>query len=199
MRSSTQRPLRVLVTRTRVPMGKVRCAAVSLCLLKRSPEAVALPCQSSPYHVAKPVSTRSAGAGSGTSEAVSSASPSAMFVAVSALAIGVGAGSVSSVSLVAGVGAGCTGRAGRGRCGFAETPGRATRDRVGALAAQLTNSIARTVMSPRPSTISCIQDRAACRLFPTLRYAAICRWGHHRAACVHFRRGLDPARRASTA
>ncbi len=49
MRTTTERPLRVFVTRTCVPSGSERCAAVIACLSKRSPEAVIC---ASPYHVA---------------------------------------------------------------------------------------------------------------------------------------------------
>jgi hypothetical protein len=40
MRTTTERPLRLLVTITRVPNGSLRCAAVSLDGFMRSPEAV---------------------------------------------------------------------------------------------------------------------------------------------------------------
>src|SRR5437660_1715084 len=54
MRTTTERPLRRLVTRTRVPIRNVRCAAVSWCMSKRSPDAVGPPCCSRPYHDALP-------------------------------------------------------------------------------------------------------------------------------------------------
>jgi hypothetical protein len=41
--TTTLLPLPRFVTRTRVPNGSVRCAAVSLCVSKRSPLAVARP------------------------------------------------------------------------------------------------------------------------------------------------------------
>jgi len=52
MRTITFRPLRILVTRTRVPNGKWRWAAVNPLGLKRSPLAVTLPIL---YHDAMPV------------------------------------------------------------------------------------------------------------------------------------------------
>src|SRR6266542_2152675 len=58
MRTITFRPLRRLITRTRVPMRSVRCAAVSSYMLKRSPDAVAPPCCSLPYHDALPSKVR---------------------------------------------------------------------------------------------------------------------------------------------
>ncbi len=47
MRTTTLLPFLVLVTRTRVPSGSERCAAVIACLSKRSPDAVIC---DSPYH-----------------------------------------------------------------------------------------------------------------------------------------------------
>src|SRR5262245_17294351 len=44
MRTSTLRPLAKCVTRTRVPNGNVRCAAVRALGLKRAPEATICPC-----------------------------------------------------------------------------------------------------------------------------------------------------------
>ncbi len=61
MRTQTSRPLPTLTTRSRVPSGKVRCAAVRACRSNRSPLAVRRPCQRlPPYHVAHPLSTGSA-------------------------------------------------------------------------------------------------------------------------------------------
>src|SRR6188508_169213 len=56
------------MTRTLVPKGRLRWAAVSSSLSNRSPEAVRLPCQAPPYQMALPVSTlitRGAGGGGG--------------------------------------------------------------------------------------------------------------------------------------
>src|SRR6478609_4251273 len=58
MRTTVERPLRRLMTRTRVFMGSFRCAAVSAYMLKCSPLAVRCPCCSRPYQDALPSSTR---------------------------------------------------------------------------------------------------------------------------------------------
>src|SRR5207247_2175574 len=56
-RTTTERPLARFVTRTWVPMGNERDAAVSACGSNRSPLAVRLPWHSAPYHDAIPAST----------------------------------------------------------------------------------------------------------------------------------------------
>src|SRR6266404_5400755 len=48
--TTTARPLLRSVTRTRVPNGSVRCAAVRACTLKYSPLAVLCPAWRPPYH-----------------------------------------------------------------------------------------------------------------------------------------------------
>src|SRR5207248_10143886 len=55
--TSTARPLARLVTRTRLPRGRVRCAPVSAYMSNTSPLAVFLPWWGSPYHDALPVCT----------------------------------------------------------------------------------------------------------------------------------------------
>src|SRR3954447_2271911 len=55
MRTTTERPVRSLVTRTLVPNGRVLCAAVRSLVLKRSPVAVRLPWKPGPYQEAAPV------------------------------------------------------------------------------------------------------------------------------------------------
>jgi hypothetical protein len=54
MRTTTSLPSTKDLTRTRVPKGKVLCAAVSSLVLKRSPLAVTLPWKRGPYHEAIP-------------------------------------------------------------------------------------------------------------------------------------------------
>src|SRR5437870_6583648 len=66
MRTSTERPLSKLVTRTRVPSGSVRCAAVSAFMSYASPLAVGLPWCWRPYQEAIPVCWKSSGAGAGS-------------------------------------------------------------------------------------------------------------------------------------
>src|SRR5213593_3501381 len=53
-RTTTERPLARLVTRTRVPSGNDGCAAVIARASKRSPLAVGLPWKSAPYQEATP-------------------------------------------------------------------------------------------------------------------------------------------------
>src|SRR4051812_29275385 len=55
MRTTTERPVRVLVTRTREPKGKLLCAAVRAWVLNRSPLAVRLPWKPWPYQDAPPL------------------------------------------------------------------------------------------------------------------------------------------------
>src|SRR5829696_3889451 len=55
MRTTTERPVRSLVTRTREPKGKLLCAAVRARVLKRSPLAVFLPWKPGPYQDAPPL------------------------------------------------------------------------------------------------------------------------------------------------
>src|SRR5690242_9234717 len=55
MRTTTERPVRSLVTRTLVPNGRLRCAAVRARVLKRSPLAVFLPWKPGPYQDAPPL------------------------------------------------------------------------------------------------------------------------------------------------
>src|SRR6266446_3463268 len=50
MRTTTERPFARFVTRTRVPSGNERCAAVKPFASNRSPLAVRLPSKLSPYH-----------------------------------------------------------------------------------------------------------------------------------------------------
>src|SRR5919199_4579479 len=54
MRTTTERPVRLFTTRTRVPNGRVRCAAVSAFVLKVSPLAVRRPWKPGPYQEARP-------------------------------------------------------------------------------------------------------------------------------------------------
>ena len=54
IRTVTERPVRSLTTRTLVPNGKVRCAAVMAFALKVSPLAVLRPWKPGPYHDAAP-------------------------------------------------------------------------------------------------------------------------------------------------
>src|SRR5512142_1646381 len=72
MRTTVLRPLRRLITRTRVFMCSVRCAAVNAYMSNRSPLAVRCPCCSRPYHDALPSSTATTPArdGGGTSRTV---------------------------------------------------------------------------------------------------------------------------------
>src|SRR4051812_38948561 len=72
MRTTVERPLRKLMTRTCVFMCSVRCAAVSAYMSKRSPLAVRWPCCSRPYHDALPSKTALTPArdGGGTSRTV---------------------------------------------------------------------------------------------------------------------------------
>src|SRR5215213_3644168 len=55
MRTTTERPVRVLVIRTREPKGKLLCAAVKARVLNRSPLAVFLLLNPGPYQEAAPV------------------------------------------------------------------------------------------------------------------------------------------------
>src|SRR5215203_4035641 len=55
MRTTTERPVRSFVTRTREPNGKLLCAAVRAWVLKRSPLAVRLPWKPWPYQDAPPL------------------------------------------------------------------------------------------------------------------------------------------------
>src|SRR5215218_7155328 len=55
MRTTTDLPVRSLVTRTLVPNGRVLCAAVRALVLNRSPLAVFLPWKPGPYQEAAPV------------------------------------------------------------------------------------------------------------------------------------------------
>jgi hypothetical protein len=56
-RTTTALPVLVLVTRKRVPKGRVLWAQVNLKRLKRSPLLVRMPWCSRPYHEARPRST----------------------------------------------------------------------------------------------------------------------------------------------
>src|SRR5215204_6226984 len=55
MRTTTERPVRSFVTRTREPKGKLLCAAVRARVLNRSPFAVRLPWKPGPYQEAPPL------------------------------------------------------------------------------------------------------------------------------------------------
>src|SRR3954452_23445303 len=54
MRNETERPVFSLTTRTLVPNGRLLCAAVMACVLKRSPLAVLRPWNPGPYQDAAP-------------------------------------------------------------------------------------------------------------------------------------------------
>src|SRR6266850_3447768 len=56
MRTKIARPFRRLVTRTKVPRGRVGWAAVRACMSKGSPLAVSFPWKNSPYQEAVPTS-----------------------------------------------------------------------------------------------------------------------------------------------
>src|SRR3954469_8492446 len=55
MRTTTDLPVRSLVTKTREPKGKLLCAAVRAWVLNRSPFAVRLPWKPGPYQDAPPL------------------------------------------------------------------------------------------------------------------------------------------------
>src|SRR3954451_6997413 len=55
MRTTTDLPVRSLVTKTREPKGKLLCAAVRAWVLNRSPLAVRLPWKPGPYQEAAPL------------------------------------------------------------------------------------------------------------------------------------------------
>src|SRR3954463_5333301 len=55
MRTTTDWPVRSLVTRSLVPNGRVLCAAVSAWVLNRSPFAVRFPWKPRPYQEAAPL------------------------------------------------------------------------------------------------------------------------------------------------
>src|SRR4051794_40405473 len=57
MRTTTERPVRSLVTRSCVPNGRVLCAAVRAFVLNRSPFAVRRPWKPGPYQEAAPLWT----------------------------------------------------------------------------------------------------------------------------------------------
>lgn len=58
IRTITDRPFRKFVTRTRVPSGRVRCAAIISCSLNGSPHAIRWPWLLLPYQLAVPYCTR---------------------------------------------------------------------------------------------------------------------------------------------